>query len=518
MTRRMLPLIVLIFAASALALADEAAIQGIGGAIRPMREHPSVAMERMEVNADIWPRYARVDCRFVLRNTGPAITVRMGFPEQSELWVRHAFVGFTRFATWVDGRHRRTRVEGTTLEPGDDLNGWQRWRVTRVGFGPHQTRRVRVRYEAPLSEELMGGRVFRYVISTGASWKGPIGFARVRIRGHFDPSRGWLDVDPPLERVGGLTWEWTQRQFKPSDSESDDLEAEYYPGYVGVSIEGEGCIQDPGDPPYPYLRRGIAWVSAPTLAAWLGVDLAPRRSRATFLRGGRRVEVRTGKPFLGVNGKHLSVPVAPHSVGGKLMVPLAAVARALGGQVSFDHKTRVTDIRFADQEYIRTALNRKEAPETSYQYLPDAFAPPEMSSYDPDVLSLWRSEAQGRPWLCVGDFDGDGIRDAAMLLQEGNKIGLGVLSGIPNMSFPFDWVEKWRIEDARRPGGLGVYVRTHAPGVVECLPERGRGERTEGMRLELKHDAIQVTFAESATLLHYWDDAQKCYRKVWLAD
>ena len=58
MTRRMLPLIVLIFAASALALADEAAIQGIGGAIRPMREHPSVAMERMEVNADIWPRYA----------------------------------------------------------------------------------------------------------------------------------------------------------------------------------------------------------------------------------------------------------------------------------------------------------------------------------------------------------------------------------------------------------------------------------------------------------------------------
>ena len=80
MSRTVLILFVLTLLVSAAAFADDGAVQGVGGAIRAMKEHPSVLMETMAVAIQVnSEREARVDCHFVFRNTGPATTVRMGY-------------------------------------------------------------------------------------------------------------------------------------------------------------------------------------------------------------------------------------------------------------------------------------------------------------------------------------------------------------------------------------------------------------------------------------------------------
>jgi hypothetical protein len=78
--------------------ADDGAVLGEGGAMAPMREHPSIRMVSERVVADLTLEGPDVvDCVFRFRNEGPATTVRMGFPESSggtDVDARHPY-GFS---------------------------------------------------------------------------------------------------------------------------------------------------------------------------------------------------------------------------------------------------------------------------------------------------------------------------------------------------------------------------------------------------------------------------------------
>jgi hypothetical protein len=289
---------ILILATASCACADEGALMIVRGTIVAMEEHPSVVMERMDVRIDVHPPGAGfVNCSFVLRNVGPATTVHMGFPERGATAADRA--AYRDFTTWVDGRIRPTQIRGYHRRG----KWWRQWRVMPVHFAAGQRRRVRVRYQEPMRRD-RDRRFLLYDIGTGASWKGPIGFARVRVVGHSDPTRDWLTAEPSFHQTSATSFEWVRRSVEPQDYVAVTLSR----GYLGTTVAGSpvavpyGPPNQAGTPPYPRLEGGTVWVQARLLAQWLRAELRAEPSQATFIKGSRVAAVRPGAEWLLQNG------------------------------------------------------------------------------------------------------------------------------------------------------------------------------------------------------------------------
>jgi len=491
------------------AVCDDEAIQGIGGAIEPMKEHPSIVMDRMEVDINIWPEYADVDCRFVFRNTGPAATVRMGFPEESFYPPsRDHLVGFTRFATWVDGKPVQAAIEG--LRWDKDRIHWKRWRVKQVEFAAGQTRRVRVQYAAPLGKIASSpGGDFQYDLGSGASWKGPIGLAHVTVHGHYRPDRGWLSVFPDFRRVGPTAFEWVARRLNPTE----DVQVMYFPGYGGVFVEGEADWEITH--PYPHIADGVVWAQAETVAKWLQAEFRATANEAALTKGTRTVSMRRDSLWLDLNGHRIRLPHAPRAEGDRLMVPLAPVARALGATVKFDSKTRETRVELpwlASLPIPSSGFARGYA----FRVLPLGFAPPDMADFDSGIVEYYRKHGKGAPWFCAGDFNGDGKRDIALVLAKADQVGVGLLRWQERSTFAFEWLTEPTAMRLEPSGKLFTVVHTRPPGSISYWTDTDR--RGPAGRLALKHDGIEVYFWEKAAETYYWDEKAKRYQKVTTAD
>ncbi len=127
---------------------DEAGpLSGFGGAVRLTKGHPSISMDKMQVDIYVNLDQARVECRFTFHNAGPATTVSMGFPEKrrGEYGALPQGNSFTTFQTWVDGQ-----VTPTTTRNGSRSDApWLTWRVKTVDFAANQTRQVRSNTPCP---------------------------------------------------------------------------------------------------------------------------------------------------------------------------------------------------------------------------------------------------------------------------------------------------------------------------------------------------------------------------------
>lgn len=494
------PAILLLFACVS-AYANDTAIWGVGGAIRPMQEHPSIVMEQMDLRVDVYPEVGRVRCNYVFHNTGLATVVRMGFPETVGPVRGGKRIGFLRFATAVDGRPVAARIEGGLVEGPWDTT---RWRVKRVRFGAGQRRRVQVSYAAELGITLGNRniRVFSYKIETGASWKGPIGSVRVRVFGHYDPDRNWLEVDRTFQRTGPTSFEWRARNLEPKAT----LEFGYYGDDIAVTSGGELVWwygrETAGS--YAYIRQGQAWLEAAMAAQAVGAAVEVRGPEVVLTRGARVVSLRPGTRTMIRNGERLTLAKAPYMRRGHLMVPLRPVATALGAAVTFDAKSRVTDVDFPS---LRRSIPRDLSHLAIMFAVPRGYAPPEMSEYDPAVLA-----GTAQPWLCVGDFDGNGITDAALLLRQGDELrAAALLGGTPGNAVRFAWLAAGEQAPARS-GSIRTALRLRKPGeVIYWSPSDAR--QPTG-RLTLSHDGVELVAPGKPTLLAYWEAGIKRFRKV----
>lgn len=64
----------------------------------------------------------------------------------------------------------------------------------------------------------------------------------------------------------------------------------------------------------------------------------------TVQRADRQIVLFVGRVDAWINGRRGSVPIAPMRVGDTLYVPLAVCARALGGRVGYDARTRTVAV------------------------------------------------------------------------------------------------------------------------------------------------------------------------------
>lgn len=246
------------------ARANEAHLTIKGGSpkYRRGREHPHIQLISERVRATIYPPRrgkkdfkARVACAFVFKNhSNRPVKVTMGFPEHGRGGLRLKDVLLRKFRSTVDGKrvrvrrkvvraaspYRRSRAlhrsrprsrprsssfgvgNFPTPEMGNVLRAFH---VKKVRFGPGQVRTVRVRYWQKLS--FVGNRTsfsFDYILTTGATWKGKIERAQVRVE--FKGRRKvWLDKENTTQNYHRhrrtLTWVFTR--FEPRDDLSVDF-------------------------------------------------------------------------------------------------------------------------------------------------------------------------------------------------------------------------------------------------------------------------------------------------------
>lgn len=191
------------------ARADDADVS-YGGSPSALKGTGTVAMQSEVVLLDIGPNSVQADCQFVFKNSGPACTIRMGFPdgdsasEHEEANPKEPVSSaFSSFQSWVDGK-----PAPTTLVRGKDYV----WHAKNVSFPANGVRRVRERYTVSIGSDLSGMPPMStayYVLQTGASWRGPIGrmeiIARFRRSKRAHPTRGntFQDVVPLSLRAIG---------------------------------------------------------------------------------------------------------------------------------------------------------------------------------------------------------------------------------------------------------------------------------------------------------------------------
>lgn len=163
-----------------------------GGSPHLLSGHRSVRMASEVIRISVGSEVVRTDCLFRFHNTGPACTVRMGFPDRGvgasdpdeetdaqTVMKTPAKTTFLSFRSFVDGRPVKTRlVRGS--------KGGEYWHTKVVRFPAHATVLVRDVYTERLGggiTSVKGGsgnaRQFGYVLHTGSSWHGTIGSSRV---------------------------------------------------------------------------------------------------------------------------------------------------------------------------------------------------------------------------------------------------------------------------------------------------------------------------------------------------
>src|SRR5258706_13316834 len=145
-------------------------------------------MQSELVQMELHEKVIKVDCKFVFHNSGPACTVRMGFPDQGvgamepyqgdPLPKKNLKATFLTYESYVDGKKVPTE-----LLPTDDRSLF--WHAKTVTFPADSDCIIRDVYTLPPGQQVTNenGLYMQtyYVLHTGASWKGPIGRAEIAI-------------------------------------------------------------------------------------------------------------------------------------------------------------------------------------------------------------------------------------------------------------------------------------------------------------------------------------------------
>lgn len=219
------------------ALADDGAITGVGGTIRLLDEHPSVALlgEHVHARLDLREETVEVECVFILANRGEADSILIGFPERCA-GDAHP-VPFSSFRSYIDG------VEVTCARVPSDLampSGSLFWWTKRVFFASGQTRVIRDVYSAEAGFSIGFGpepevRTFDYALWTGSSWSGPIGAATVVFTvSPCDSTWSARYVSPVPTQRDKCEYRWHFSHFEPGSGASGTVSLAWFaPGRNG---------------------------------------------------------------------------------------------------------------------------------------------------------------------------------------------------------------------------------------------------------------------------------------------
>lgn len=351
MFKKILITICFTFLPLSIVAANDSVVVGVGGTPFVVRmvqkEHPSIRLVREDIYIKL-PE-GKVTARFVFRNEGPTTTVLMGFPESGggDVWIEWS--GFDYFISLVDGKQVKVQRVGPTGEklPEKITSAhYEIWWVKRVKFRKGQTRVVVNHYQGGLGHDTTGQQWFTYVLTTGANWKGQIGYARIicDISGLKDATV-WSSEHKRVKNL--LIWEF--RDFEPKQ----DIEISWWDGFWHFEINGRTLRDDydgwrvfDNDNNLPLVApRKIGsdvWLQVTTAARLVGASLKVLHLSKPYKV---RIEAASGWIELGQGSQWALTPKGrwrlPEPVrlkSNRLVTYLSPVVKALGGTMHWDHR------------------------------------------------------------------------------------------------------------------------------------------------------------------------------------
>ena len=229
------------------------------------------------VMENVTRRKARVTFGFPIEVTKPW-TYGKKKPVSAKVIAQRAEKSCRDYSVYADGErvsHERT-IEPFALGklnrfPGSKLiKGIGAWNVSTLTFAPGQRRSIEIRYGADHDEKgttTSNDRscmppVFRYRLSTGGVWAGPIAEGRVRVTlGEADSK--WLEFKKPAGRFkrDGDAWVWNFTNLEPTLA--DDIEIVTGPPREMYSARGNsGSYYVQTDPEFrKNKKRGVPYHS-----------------------------------------------------------------------------------------------------------------------------------------------------------------------------------------------------------------------------------------------------------------
>ncbi|MDP3024305.1 MAG: hypothetical protein Q8O10_02095 [candidate division Zixibacteria bacterium] len=167
-----------------------------------------------------------VNCIFILRNSGESSEVQIGFPDLTERSPGQETIQGTinNFKCFVDGKEIQTEHKQGVRSPLDPELTYPFAYVWRTAFGKHQTHRIVNTYSFKGMFSSDGLIWLRYVLKTGALWKGKIKKAILEFDlGEIDP-RFVTSIRPSGFVIRKNKIRWTFSDFEPKE----DIEITYY--------------------------------------------------------------------------------------------------------------------------------------------------------------------------------------------------------------------------------------------------------------------------------------------------
>ncbi|MCX5772313.1 MAG: YARHG domain-containing protein, partial [Candidatus Hydrogenedentes bacterium] len=379
--------------------ANDSATVGVGGSVMLMRDHPTVVMESAKINVHLASE--RVECNYVLHNTGKETDVLVGFPERS--WGGGAgSKGFKDFRSYVDGQE-------VPVEPRPALTnlggGFERFWVKEVHFAGGQTRAVRNTYFGGRGTGGAGDEWFVYDVSTAASWKGRIGDILVSVDltgigpdfqadgiypSGYERSKDeivwhWKDIEP-VENIYIAFCRWYRDIWV--DGANDFREH----GTITLWVDGtDDWIKQGVIPGTPSMATGVLTADLFRIAGWLGLDgpSEPAGDKPAALTGrGKSITFVPGQAVASVDGHEVALGATVHRTNDNrtLEAPVIPVAEAFGFSARFDPLTRRTYL------YSPEALGAAKTPE----WLTRGLTEEDLRDKSSEELRLMRNEVYAR--------------------------------------------------------------------------------------------------------------------------
>ncbi len=329
------------------------------------------------IRMDVYHDYYEVTVDFLFQNHGPAVTVKMGFPESgggdimSSSYAKHS--GFSSFHTWVDNQ-QVTAVR--KVDFSDD--GYRAFWVKTVSFAKGQARRVRVSYQSDPGDDTTGYNNVFYTFS-GGNWAGRVQESKLLVTLHL-PDTNLIEVrELPDEKAmvdsqshGNLfTAIW--KNWKATGDFSLGYRTTY-PGWFYLKDMQDmmtpnpetDILTQPGKAPRldwlppGVIRNGVAFIQLSALANYLNMQAEkvrqeqqaelqwdPKSYTGILLAGAHKLRFQLKHAEMIVNDTRkvplevppfLSRPSADDGQG-SLYVPLLPALKALGGTAQLDAPT-----------------------------------------------------------------------------------------------------------------------------------------------------------------------------------
>lgn len=225
---------------------------------------------------------ADVEVHYTLKNQGEGGEVRFGFPveeldefdemtEEEKPKPRSSPKYCRDYSVTVNGKEIGNKFESETefaKERDEQRVGLKGWLISKVNFKANEEKTMIIRYKSDYpragysvsDDEREKAGIFRYRLSTGAAWAGPIARGRITIEpiGIFPEEVTVLKPVNQFKRAGeGWIWEFTDLE----PTLADDIEVEAVPAYESYGyrrLDGSGEYKE-GERKVTFIERKGTW-------------------------------------------------------------------------------------------------------------------------------------------------------------------------------------------------------------------------------------------------------------------